>query len=165
MTWAHRKMQKQGSPRTRVLGIDPGIRGGLALLDNGQLVTATEIPVSGEKAKQRVNAAELYRWLYHHDVDCAFIERAQAMPRQGSSSGFLYGRAVGAIEAVVLVAEIPLTIVEPTTWKKHFGLKGGDKENARQKALLLLPQAHAFMPLKKHHGLAEAALLALYGSR
>jgi hypothetical protein len=29
------------------------------------------------------------------------IERAQAMPKQGASSGFKYGRAVGALEGVI----------------------------------------------------------------
>jgi hypothetical protein len=37
----------------------------------------------------------------------AYIERAQAMPKQGASSGFKYGRAVGAIEATLACCEIP----------------------------------------------------------
>ena len=48
----------------------------------------------------------------------ALIERAQAMPKQGASSGFKYGRAVGAIEAVITLCEIPVTIVEPSVWKR-----------------------------------------------
>jgi crossover junction endodeoxyribonuclease RuvC len=84
------------------------------------------------------------------------IERAQAMPKQGASSGFKYGRAVGAIEAVIACCEIPMAIIEPTAWKKFHHLRGSDKEASRQRALQLFPQAHALLARKKDHGRAEA---------
>jgi len=92
------------------------------------------------------------------------IERAQAMPKQGASSGFKYGRAVGAIEAVVACCAIPLTIVEPSIWKKLHALRGGDKEAGRQRALQLFPTAHELLARKRDHGRAEAALIALAGA-
>ena len=52
------------------------------------------------------------------------------MPKQGASSGFKYGRATGAIEAALACCEIPLTIVEPSAWKKAHHLRGGGKERA-----------------------------------
>jgi len=98
--------------------------------------------------------------LSHQPAHC-LIERAQAMPKQGASSGFKYGRAVGAIEAVIACCAIPLTIVEPSMWKKFHALRGGDKEAGRQRALQLFPSAHALLARKKDHGRAEAALIAL----
>jgi crossover junction endodeoxyribonuclease RuvC len=83
------------------------------------------------------------------------------MPKQGASSG--YGRAVGAIEAVLSCCEIPMTIVEPTAWKKFHQLRGSDKEARRQRALQLFPSAHALLARRKDHGRAEAALIALMG--
>ena len=56
---------------------------------------------------------------------------------------------------------IPLTIIEPTAWKKFHGLRGGEKEASRQRALMLFPSAHALLARKKDHGRAEAALIAL----
>jgi len=82
------------------------------------------------------------------------------MPKQGGSSGFKYGRAVGAIEAVIALCGVPLTIIEPTAWKKFHGLRGGDKEASRQRALQLFPAAHEMLARKKDHGRAEAALIA-----
>lgn len=38
-----------------------------------------------------------------------------------------------------------------------------DKEQSRQKALELMPSAAKWLQLKRHHGRAEALLLALYG--
>jgi crossover junction endodeoxyribonuclease RuvC len=151
---------------TAILGIDPGIHGGLAIVmfDNGaapRLVDAIDIPIMGEDAKERVDVLALWGWINHHQPQHAYIERAQAMPKQGASSGFKYGRAVGAIEATVVVCEIPMTIVEPAAWKKFHGLRGKDKEGARQRALQLFPTAHGMLSRRKDHGRAEAALIAL----
>jgi crossover junction endodeoxyribonuclease RuvC len=85
------------------------------------------------------------------------------MPRQGSSSGFKYGRAVGAIEAAIALCSVPMEIVEPSAWKKFYKLPGKDKEAARQKAIQLFPSTHAALARKRDHQKAEATLLALYG--
>jgi crossover junction endodeoxyribonuclease RuvC len=152
-----------------ILGIDPGIHGGLAVVHidaNGvasRLVDAIDIPVAGAGAKERVNVLAIRDWIVQHAPQHAFVERAQAMPKQGASSGFKYGRAVGAIEAVIACCAIPLTVVEPSIWKKFHALRGGDKESGRQRALQLFPAAHALLARKKDHGRAEAALIALAG--
>jgi Holliday junction resolvasome RuvABC endonuclease subunit len=152
----------------RILGVDPGIHGGLAIvaINNGaapQLVAAIDIPTVGVSAKERVDSIALRTWLAAYQPQHAFVERGQAMPRQGASSGFKYGRAIGAIEAVIACCEIPLTIVEPAQWKRFHTLRGGDKEAGRQRALQLFPAAHAMLARKMDHGRAEAALIALAG--
>jgi crossover junction endodeoxyribonuclease RuvC len=152
-----------------ILGVDPGIHGGLAIVAvdaNGaapRLIDAIDIPVIGVKAKERVDVLAIRTWIAQHAPQHAFIERAQAMPKQGASSGFKYGRAVGSIEAVIECCEIPLTIVEPTAWKKFHGLRKSDKEASRQRARQLFQAAYALLALKKHHGRGEAALIALAG--
>jgi crossover junction endodeoxyribonuclease RuvC len=153
----------------KVLGIDPGVRGGLAIveIDNGaapRVIDAIDIPVTGVGAKERVDVLAIRTWIQAHTPDHAAIERAQAMPKQGASSGFKYGRAVGALEAVLACCEIPMTVIEPTAWKKLHHLRGGDKEGGRQRALQLFPSAHALLARKRDHQRAEAALIALYGA-
>jgi len=150
----------------KVLGVDPGVRGGLAIvmINDGaapQLVDAIDIPVTGGGAKERVDVLAIRTWIAAHQPQHALIERAQAMPKQGASSGFKYGRAVGGIEAVLACCEIPMTVIEPTAWKKLHHLRGGDKEAGRQRALQLFPAAHALLARKKDHGRGEAALIAL----
>jgi crossover junction endodeoxyribonuclease RuvC len=153
----------------KVLGIDPGIHGGAAIvkMTNGvaSLVSAIDIPVAGVGAKERVDAIGLQEWILSHGPTLAFIEHAQAMPKQGASSGFKYGRAVGALETVITLCAIPIEIVSPGVWKRSFHLIGPDKEQSRQRALELFPAAHAFFTRRKDHGRAEAALLAVYGLR
>ena len=151
---------------TRILGVDPGVRGGLAIIEINnsiapQLIDAIDIPVAGTGAKERVDVLAIRTWIQAHTPDHAAIERAQAMPKQGASSGFKYGRAVGALEAVLACCEIPMTIIEPTAWKKFHQLRGSDKEAGRQRALQLFPAAHALFARKKDHGRGEAALIAL----
>jgi hypothetical protein len=159
-----------------VLGIDPGITGGLALIESGErhrVLLAGDIPTLGEDHKRRVHVLAVLKFIRTHMPDHAIIERAQAMPDQGASSGFNYGRAVGALEACVQGLMIPLTIVETTAWKKAHGLiKPSDvdgkawskivKENSRQRAIMLFPDA-PFFQRKLDHGRAEAALIASYG--
>src|SRR5262249_54003606 len=72
---------------------------------------------------ERVDVLAIGTWMTTHQPQHAVIERAQAMPKQGGSSGFKCGRAVGAIEAVIACCGIPLTIVEPSTCKKFHQLR------------------------------------------
>jgi crossover junction endodeoxyribonuclease RuvC len=153
-----------------IMGVDPGIRGGLAVVavEDGvapRLVEAVDVPVIGTNAKERVDAIAIRAWISKHDIQHAFIERAQAMPKQGSSSGFKYGRAVGAIEAAIALSGIPVTIVEPSVWKRFHKLPGKEKEASRQRALEIFPASHALLARKLDHGRAEAALVALFGAQ
>src|SRR5262245_21026471 len=150
----------------RILGIDPGVSGGLAVVEIADgaapaLVECIDIPVAGTGAKERVDAAGIRNFIDRHQPIRALIERAQAMPKQGVSSGFKYGRAIGAIEATVALCSIPVEIIEPSAWKRHWHLPGKDKESGRQKALQQFPAAHAALARKKDHGRAEAMLIAL----
>jgi hypothetical protein len=157
----------------RVLGVDGGIHGGCAVIDivddaAPQLLDAIDIPVVGVGAKERVDVLAIRDWIKAHQPDHAVIERGQAMPKQGASSGYKYGRSIGALEATIALCEIPLTIVEPTAWKKFHGLHKAPgqtatevKEASRQRALQLFPSSHALLAHKKDHGKGEAMLIAL----
>jgi crossover junction endodeoxyribonuclease RuvC len=124
----------------KILGIDPGVKGGLAIVEISdgaapRLVDAIDIPVAGVGAKERVDPIAIRVWIEEHRPQYAYVERAHA------SSGFKYGRAVGAIEAAVACCAIPMTVVEPSVWKRLHRLPGKDKEAARQRALQLFPSA------------------------
>src|SRR5215831_6203178 len=68
----------------------------------------------------------------------------------------------GALEATIQLLEIPMNIIEPSVWKRHYQLRGGDKEGSRQRALLTFPSAHALLARRRDHGRGEASLIALY---
>lgn len=128
-----------------------------------------DVPVVGEDAKRRVWCAPICEWLIENKVDAAYIERAQAFSDQGASSGFIYGRAVGYLEATVLCAGITLKTAEPSVWKRRFGLARGEKTDSEVKAASLAA-ARSFiggvgdkLDLAKHEHRAEAMLIAAYG--
>jgi crossover junction endodeoxyribonuclease RuvC len=161
-----------------ILGIDPGLSGGLAFLEQTReqkpfCLGAFDVPAAGDGAKRRVDVREVLRLIQAHKPDHAFIERAQAMPilrekgnggAQGASSAFIYGRATGALEAAVLGSLVTLTVVEPTAWKRTAGLLKCQKENSRLRALQLFPGVPYFNQ-KQDHNRAEAALIAWHGLR
>jgi Holliday junction resolvasome RuvABC endonuclease subunit len=150
------------------LGVDPGIHGALALIeireDGPHVVDAIDIPTIGAGAKERVNVHAMQEWVLRHRPFRAFIERAQALPKQGASSGYKYGRSVGALEATIALCNVPFEIVEPSMWKHALRLKGKDKEGSRQKALQMFPRAAHLLTLKRHHQRAEAMLIGYFGA-
>jgi hypothetical protein len=82
----------------RVLGVGPGITGGLFIVEltdgaAAVLVECIDIPVIGSGAKERVDVAAIRSFIEAHKPTRALIERAGAMPKQGLSSTFKYGRA------------------------------------------------------------------------
>jgi crossover junction endodeoxyribonuclease RuvC len=141
-----------------VLGIDPGVSGGIAALYPDGRIEAYDIPV----VDGSVDVDALVRRIREHAPRLAVIEKAQAMPRQGVSSTFKYGTAFGALCAVTAICEIPTHLVSPRKWKTHFG-RDSDKEKSRALAIRLWPATGLF-ERKKDHGRSEAALLARYGA-
>jgi crossover junction endodeoxyribonuclease RuvC len=140
-----------------ILGVDPGVTGGISFRYPDRIV-AEDIPVVGGE----VDVDTLVRRVREMCPRLAVIERAGAMPRQGVSSTFKYGVAYGALRSVVALCNIPYQLVTPAKWKNHFRLDA-DKEKSRALAIQLWPGC-GFFSRKKNHGRAEAALIALYGA-
>ena len=94
-------------------------------------------------------------------TECWF-EKIGAMPGQGVSSMFAFGRAVGQVEAAIAACGIPISYVTPQSWKRALTVPTG-KDAARLRASQLMPAYATEWRLAKHDGRAEAALIALYG--
>jgi crossover junction endodeoxyribonuclease RuvC len=153
----------------RVLAIDPGLTGGAVIYapsfstDCGMRWQVIDLPTVGETSQRRINAPVLRDFIVKFSPDCAFIESVATMPKQGISSAFRFGRACGALDAIVACCGVPVHYITPQRWKKYHGLKGSDKEQSRAKALQLAPELSSVLERKKDHGRAEAALLAMFG--
>jgi crossover junction endodeoxyribonuclease RuvC len=140
-----------------ILGVDPGITGGIAFLFANRVV-AEDIPTAGGE----VDVDTLVRRVREMQPALAIIERANAMPKQGVASTFKYGVAYGALRTVVALCNIPYRLVTPGKWKNHFRLDA-DKEQSRALAIQFWPGC-GYFSRKKDHGRAEAALIARYGA-
>ena len=137
------------------MGVDPGMRGGLAFL--GRELHCYDIPTVGTE----VDVEEVCRLIRHHQPRVAVVERAGAMPKQGVSSTFKYALACGMLRGALTACSVPYHLVAATQWKKRFALDR-DKEKSRAMALRRWPGTN-FFARKLDHGRAEAALLAQYG--
>lgn len=151
-----------------IVGVDPGMDGGVAVLNEYDRLETAHLPtVESDIVGRVIDCAQLARWISDRDANEAVIERAHAFPGQGVTSVFTYGTAFGQLVAVLQGLLLPITFVEPRVWKKHYGLlnkKGEDKlpEDApRQKARerFYLDDDTQF-PLNKDIHRAEAALIA-----
>jgi len=152
-----------------IIGIDPGIKGALAFLRDGVVVDVIDAPVvgTGNGPRQELDLPQMARIIdatVRAETVHAFIEQVGAMPGQGVSSMFSFGRSYGGALGVLAGLFIATTRLTPQQWKREFNV-GKDKEQSRRRASELMPDATGFWPLKKHDGRAEAALLALYGYR
>jgi hypothetical protein len=94
---------------------------------------------------------------YAPAIRSCLVEGVHAMPKQGISSAFRFGRATGAIEGVLAALAIPVEFISPAVWKRQAGI-GADKDLARAKAIALFPGVA--LPLKRDHDKAEALMLA-----
>jgi crossover junction endodeoxyribonuclease RuvC len=146
-----------------VLAIDPGLSNGIAVVDGDrQLLLASEIPLIGEGANKRLNMVSFGDIVRQFHVDHAVIEDVGAMPKQGVSSTFRFGRAAGAFEGALSALKIPTTFIRPAIWKRDIGAKAKRDEDIRAFAVQTWPDmAHRFAR-KLDHNRAEAALIGLW---
>lgn len=146
----------------RVLGMDPGVSGAIAVLsDDGRLIEVFDMPVFKIKGKSKLDTHQLGRMIGKYATDSrAVIEQVGAMPGQGVTSMFTFGFCAGALHGAVGALGMPLELVSPRTWKARFRLSK-DKEESRQAASRRWPGTDTFARVKDG-GRAEAALIALY---
>lgn len=151
------------------VGIDPGLRGGLAALNPaGAVVGLWPMPVAGGEV-HAAGLADLLRSLRcldsHQDVGRVCLEKVSAMPKQGVSSTFRFGTGWGMVRGVCAALAIPVVLVPPTVWKKQvlLGLPH-DKAGAVQFCTSRWPTADLVLPGCRvpHDGLADALCLADY---
>ncbi len=152
------------------LGIDPGLRGGIAALDPaGQVIGTWPMPLAGGEV-HAAGLADLLRSLRcldsHQDIGRVCLEKVGAMPRQGVASTFRFGTGWGMVRGVCAALAIPVVLVPATVWKKRvlLGLTH-DKVGAVQLCANRWPTAELILPgcRTPHDGIADALCLAEYG--
>lgn len=154
----------------KFMGIDPGAFGAVAILDkDSRELVIIDMPTlkvkRGPRVVNQVDGHMLADALRGHATadTSALIEKVHAMPGQGVSSMFSFGRAAGIVEGVLAGLSIPFELIPPATWTKSMRTFGG-KDGSRQRAQELFPDYAHLFARKKDDGRAEAALLACYAA-
>ncbi len=147
------------------LGIDPGVNGGLVVLDS--MGNITQKTCMASPTQLRVWA----EWVSMNDIN-VFIEDIHSMYGMSASSMWTLAKHCGALETLFIHAKF----VQPKVWQKALWIDskfdrktlGAKYTKARSKET-----AASIWPTEKwlanercrtpHDGMIDAALIALYG--
>ena len=154
----------------RIIGIDPGLNGAIAVLQNNKVIEIHDVPVmtDGKKNKRQLNSAQLVKLLKDSFQDEAntvvVVEQVNAMPGQGVTSMFNFGQTFGAIKGVCAALNLPIFFVRPSKWKKYFELINSSKDSSRTKAIEMYPSLSDDLARKKDVNKSDAILIARFYS-
>lgn len=148
------------------IGIDPGLSGGLAVLDcEGALVGAWRLPLverksASGKVKRALDARALHEALAQWPGARVYLEAVSAAPGMGVTSAFSFGHGAGVLDAVLAIMGFDVTRVAPVVWKRALRVPTVKSE---ARAMAVKKWGPGVSPRASDDGMAEAALLAWYG--
>ena len=154
----------------KIIGIDPGLSGGIAVLENNKVLSIFDMPVmaEGKKNKRQLNSAQLVTLIKENikpnQEVAVIVEQVNAMPGQGVTSMFNFGQTFGAIKGVCAALELPIFFVRPSKWKKHFDLINSSKDSSRTTVIEMYPTLSNHLSKKKDVNKSDAILIARFHS-
>ena len=154
----------------KIIGIDPGLSGAIAIMENNKLIDLFDMPVmsEGKKNKRQLNSAQLAKLLKdnisQNEEVSVVVEQVNAMPGQGVTSMFNFGQTFGAIKGICAALGLPIFFVRPSKWKKYFELINSSKDSSRTKAIEMYPSLSDDLAKKKDVNKSDAILIARFYS-
>tara|TARA_Y100001973_G_C5204622_1_gene340542 strand:- start:4458 stop:4901 length:444 start_codon:yes stop_codon:yes gene_type:complete len=137
-----------------VIGIDPGRSGALARVGPG---------IQDAQVYKLDNTdRDVYEKLmeFAEGADFAYLEKVGAMPKQGVSSTFKFGRSFGFLGGILVATGLPFELVTPQKWQGYLSCRTkGDKNVTKARAQELFPD------IRCTHVVSDALLIAEYGRR
>lgn len=130
------------------IAIDPGLSGGIAHGWNGQKIEVAKMPIIQNDGKKVIDAMELSGFfsrllMSYGCMGCSTItaiEKVHAMPGQGVTSMFTFGRGFGLIEGILAGKHMPYELIRPQTWQTVLG--GIDKSLGKKRSIVYCQQRH-----------------------
>jgi hypothetical protein len=148
------------------IGIDPGLDGAVAFIQEGRAPFLFDTPTMDIGTKRDYDMVGMVSIFNGVDVSAArvAIEDVHSMPKQGVVSCFTFGKGFGIWLGIIGALGLTYSRIRPERWKKSLmdGMPK-EKDSSRLRAQQLFPTAE--ITLKKHHGRADALLLAEYVRR
>lgn len=96
-----------------------------------------------------------------------YVEKVHAMPGQGVTSTFTFGKNFGGLLGAIAALSFPYRLVTPQAWKKVIlAGTGKTKDDAIAYARRTYPDVPLILPRcrKPHEGICEALCIMEYGS-
>lgn len=146
------------------VGIDPGQNGAYAVISDIDMGRIVKVYPWDDV----FFVAEMHALQHSGDGVMVCVEKVGAMPGQGVTSMFNFGKSAGYIEGVLRGLGLPFQLIVPRRWKGEFGLIGKEKKASVDVARKLFP----LVSLRKSNrcrtdsdGMADALLMAEYARR
>jgi hypothetical protein len=143
------------------IGVDPGLRGAVALLPQSGPVEVVDYPGDARRASQVLQA-----WLIGYDIDLVAIEAATSRPGQGVRSVFTFGRSFGEWLGILAVLGVPHVLVPPRQWQRGM-VRPSDGPDPKSRSLAVARRLFPDIDLhrKKDYHRSDALLLAYWAKR
>lgn len=141
------------------MAVDPGVNGGVAVLDaNGRVAF-----VQGFNRGMSEDDAVLVLYhattalMKHGGFEC-YVEKVGFIHGDGGQGAFTFGKVYGLIRGYVKARGVEVLDVFPQMWMARLEcLTGGDKNVSKIRARNLFPE------VKVTHAVADALLIAQFG--
>lgn len=142
-----------------VLGVDPGVNGGVALLGDFHR-KAWAIHPKMLEVELDVMLAEIQVAANDAGAKMAFVEKVQHMTGDGGKGSHTFGYVKGFLRGELRARGFLICDVYPMIWQAAMGcLSQGNKNVTKAAAQRLFPG------VKVIHNIADALLIAEYGRR
>lgn len=137
------------------MGVDPGVTGSLAIIDNFRNIHRLMDWDNDEFFMVGLIQKTIYDLKKQHGefiIIRAAIEFASSRPQQSSVSVFKFGTNYGIWRGMLAGLGIPFTLVRPQAWQKGItGMKSG-QENTGQRKKVIAAWANRLYPTADLYG-------------
>lgn len=143
----------------KIIGIDPGVNGGIAVysIENREIIEVIKMPPTPQ---------ELLNFLkiYSKNSTC-YLEKVGGLPGMGGVAMFNFGKGFGHLEMSLISTKIPTIEVSPQKWQKGLSLGVTGKKTHTQWKNKLKARAQQYFPNvgKITLAISDALLICRYG--
>lgn len=175
-----------------VIGIDPGVKGGITVLKNRKIIECIPMPTfdhdTGKKSKKLkkpiikkyVDGKKLIELISQHPESEIFLEQIHAIFGQSAGSGFAMGEGYGIIQGIIRGLGRSYYLTRSKLWQSEVWIdsdivkeannpkKTDTKATSLNAATRLFPdQDFLSGPRKRvpHDGMFDSSLIAYYGDK
>lgn len=145
-----------------VLGVDPGLRGGIALLHGDGRIGGVWSLGDCNAPWELVDTVRTVTRALRLAGGCqAYLEKVGYIPGDGGKGLATFMRLVGILEGAFLALGVEVIEVYPQLWQAKLEcLSRGDKNVTKARAKALFPEYE-----RMTHAVADALLIAAYGQQ
>ncbi len=152
------------------IGIDPGKAGYVCVRDE---IGYYHIPLSEKQGTKGINPEVLDALKDVAGKECmAVVESVHAMPAQGLSSTFTFGKNFGMVLGMLMALDIPYVLVPPQRWQKEMVTSADWSERTKDSSYNAAHRLHPKMDFRRSDraykwddNKVDATLICDYGIR